>query len=132
MSSLKKRTLGLSSTVHRKRYIELVKVLSKYGLDDLLVSKSGKKLPLVGKFTKRDPELSNKPLPIRMRLALEELGGAFIKIAQILCNRPDVIPEEFIIELEKLQEHVPPYDPDQFVYIIENELEDSHYNIFIM
>lgn len=40
----------------------------------------------------------------------EELGPTFIKLAQVLSNRPDMLPEPLIQELEKLQDRVPPFE----------------------
>ncbi len=53
-------------------------------------------------------ELLNYPPPVRLRIALENLGGAFVKIGQLLSTRVDILPAEFIKELEKLQDRVPP------------------------
>ena len=41
-----------------------------------------------------------------LRMALEELGGAFIKIGQLISTRPDLIPPEYAHELAKLQDGV--------------------------
>ena len=43
-----------------------------------------------------------------VRLALEEAGGAFVKLGQLLSTRPDVVPEEYIAALADLQQRVPP------------------------
>ena len=53
-------------------------------------------------------ELLNYPPPVRLRVAFEELGGAFVKIGQLLSTRVDILPPDFIKELEKLQDRVPP------------------------
>jgi ubiquinone biosynthesis protein len=57
----------------------------------------------------------------RLRLALEELGPTFIKFGQILSTRHDIIPEEYIKELEKLQDHVQPFEFSEAKKVIEKE-----------
>ena len=42
------------------------------------------------------------------RLALEELGPTFVKFGQVLSARPDLLPPEYIVELVRLQDAVPP------------------------
>jgi ubiquinone biosynthesis protein len=59
--------------------------------------------------------------PERLRLALEELGPTYIKLGQILSTRPDLIPVEFIDELAKLQDEVPPFDFSEVVQMVESE-----------
>jgi predicted unusual protein kinase regulating ubiquinone biosynthesis (AarF/ABC1/UbiB family) len=54
--------------------------------------------------------------------ACVDLGPAFIKLGQILSVRPDLLPPEYIKELEKLQDDVPPADFDSVRTIIEEDL----------
>ncbi|MEW6036959.1 MAG: AarF/UbiB family protein [Pseudomonadota bacterium] len=58
----------------------------------------------------------------RLRSALEELGPTFSKLGQILSTRPDLLPAEYIEELEKLQDHVPPLTEREVVGVFEREL----------
>ncbi|MDX6484827.1 MAG: ubiquinone biosynthesis protein, partial [Gaiellaceae bacterium] len=44
----------------------------------------------------------------RVRAAMEELGPTFAKLGQVLSTRPDLLSEEFVAELEKLQDNVKP------------------------
>jgi len=44
----------------------------------------------------------------RLRLALTDLGPTFIKLGQLLSQRPDIVPPPIIVELQKLQSGVAP------------------------
>src|ERR671926_195900 len=57
-----------------------------------------------------------------LRSALEELGPTFAKLGQILSTRPDLLPPEFVSELEKLQDDVPPLTEAEVVLVMEEEL----------
>ena len=57
--------------------------------------------------------------PVRVRLALEDLGPIFVKFGQILSTRRDLLPEDLAVELAKLQDRVPPFDGAQARVIIE-------------
>ena len=59
----------------------------------------------------------------RVRLTFEELGPTYIKLGQTLSTRPDLIPMEFIQELSKLQDRVPPVPFREAKAIIEKELD---------
>ena len=59
------------------------------------------------------------PWPVRVRLALEELGPIFIKFGQLLSTRVDLLPEDLAVELAKLQDRVPPFPGDQSRTLIE-------------
>lgn len=46
--------------------------------------------------------------PEHLRSALEELGTTFIKLGQILSTRADLLPQDYLAELTKLQDSAPP------------------------
>ena len=58
----------------------------------------------------------------RLVNALESLGPVFIKLGQILSMRPDLLDDEVIKSLTKLQDNLPPFDSDIAVQIIEDNL----------
>jgi len=45
----------------------------------------------------------------RLRLAIEKLGPIFIKAGQAASTRRDLLPDDIALELEKLQDRVPPF-----------------------
>lgn len=66
----------------------------------------------------------------RFRALLEELGATFIKLGQILSTRPDLLPEPFIQELSKLQDHVPPLSFEVVKEAIEKTLDKPLKGVF--
>ena len=56
------------------------------------------------------------------REALEELGPTFAKLGQVLSTRPDLLPPEFVAELEALQDQVQPMSEAEVVAVMEEEL----------
>jgi ubiquinone biosynthesis protein len=65
-----------------------------------------------------------------LRGALEELGPTFAKLGQILSTRPDLLPPEFIAELSKLQDDVPPMTEEEVVAVMEGELRVPWEDVF--
>ncbi|PSC70755.1 putative aarF domain-containing kinase chloroplastic [Micractinium conductrix] len=57
----------------------------------------------------------------KLRTLLTDLGPAFVKIGQAVSSRPDVAPPEFLRELEKLQDQIPPFCNDQAFEVIQAE-----------
>lgn len=66
----------------------------------------------------------------RLRLALEALGPIFIKFGQILSTRPDLIPEDIVQELRKLQDNVPPFPTKIARRLIRDQLGKSVDELF--
>jgi len=112
------------------RYREIGGVIAKYGFSDI-VQEAG-----LGRFfprLPRGPVTPTERIELRarnLRLALQELGPTFIKAGQILSSRPDLLPPEFIAELEKLQDRVPPFGFEQAKKRIEEELGKSLTEVF--
>ena len=103
----------ISRTIRNtKRLAEIIKVLSKFGFQQVILDTGLSRL--IDSF-KEDTSsggagAAELPRSVRVRLVLEELGPTFIKLGQTLATRPDLIPADWADELKKLQDrcsHVP-------------------------
>ncbi|MDY7040933.1 MAG: AarF/ABC1/UbiB kinase family protein, partial [Chloroflexota bacterium] len=121
------RRLGQRYRRHFKRYREVARVLIKYGFGELVDQLDlAVYLSLPRRLMRREAiERPHLTAPERVRLAVEELGPTFIKLAQIMSTRPDLIPPAYIAELSKLQDKVPPAPWEAVKQVIEDELGDS-------
>lgn len=112
----------------RKRLAEILRIAGAFGLDDIL-----ERLGLAGRSRtsrgKKDEAASSAPE--RLRLALESLGVTFIKLGQILSTRGDLLPPEWIVELEKLQGDVPALPWDAVQQQVEDDLGGSVDALFL-
>jgi ubiquinone biosynthesis protein len=59
--------------------------------------------------------------PKRLRVALEEMGGTFIKFGQMLALQPDILPFSYCRELADLLDRIAPYD---YHFVEQTFLED--------
>ncbi|MBD2502751.1 ABC1 kinase family protein [Anabaena azotica] len=66
----------------------------------------------------------------QLRNILTRLGPTFIKVGQALSTRPDLIRKDFLEELIKLQDQLPPFDNAIAYQIIETELGRSISDIY--
>ena len=97
-------------------------MLAKYELDYFLERAGLKRKSLFArKKTAR---------PVELRMILEELGGTFIKLGQLLSLRPDLIPREFCDELSKLQDSVEPFSFEEVEHVIKAEFKKPIKKLF--
>ncbi|GBF86121.1 hypothetical protein AsFPU3_3191 [Aphanothece sacrum FPU3] len=73
-----------------------------------------------------NPDQNNKQkCATELRQILTRLGPTFIKVGQALSTRPDLIRPDFLGELIKLQDQLPPFNNDTAFSIIEQSLNCS-------
>lgn len=118
---------------HLRRYNQIIRVLFKYGFEDLVAYMEEKKRfrflkKLIPKSTYNQSLHLNKWE--KMRMVCEELGPTFVKFGQILSNRPDILPAGLILELEKLQDNVPPIAGKVIEPVLETELQKKIGDVF--
>lgn len=103
---------------------EIIQVLIKYGFEDVVTNSTLRNfVPESGRVTwvRQDRPVFEYTRWERIRMVAEELGPTFVKLAQILSNRPDLLPEPLIKEFEKLQDKVPPFSFAKAKQIVESE-----------
>ncbi len=120
------RQLGAINRTYRhlNRYQRILRVLFKYGFNDLVDRLHIDQYLETGlQMINRKPreQLDRHSRPERLRMALEELGPTFIKLGQLLSTRPDFIPAEYLDELAKLQDSVPPFSYEEVRQIFQEE-----------
>ena len=113
---------GLGRRYRRiKRYRQIISILVKYGWSDFFDWVKGSPVMEMEQGMTPDPSLESVTRAVRLRLAFTELGSTFIKLAQLLSARPDVVSPAIAKELAKLQDKVPPFPYDQVQEIFERE-----------
>ncbi len=116
-----------------RRIREIIAILIKYGFEDIVTNSTLRTFVT----EKRRLTWMRYEKPVfeytrweRIRMVVEELGPTFIKLAQVLSNRPDMLPEPLIEEFEKLQDRVPPFPYEEVRRIIRKELGYEIEDIF--
>jgi ubiquinone biosynthesis protein len=92
-----------------RRYLQVTRIAARHGLSSYL---SGR----------RPGADESRPLARNLRVALDEAGGMFIKLGQVLSTRADLLPPDVIAELSRLQDHVAPADPAGIEALLTAEL----------
>ncbi|MDQ3531261.1 MAG: AarF/UbiB family protein [Actinomycetota bacterium] len=86
-----------------RRYAQVVAIAARHGLIDRSgAAGSGNALQPTADTDRPRGRRLGRPL----KASLEEAGGAFVKLGQILSTRPDLLPTEVTIELSRLQDDV--------------------------
>lgn len=103
--------------VRAQRYLAVSRIMARHGLSSYL-----------GGLRPTDAE--STPLARSLRSALEEAGGMFVKLGQVLSTRADLLPEDFINELAGLQDRVAHADPAEVDALITAELGGPRTEVF--
>eukprot|EP00536_Pseudo-nitzschia_multiseries_P013591 jgi/Psemu1/261517/estExt_Genewise1Plus.C_5920012 len=77
---------------------------------------------VVGDYLKLADAKRRKKRAIQLRKAISSLGPAIIKAGQALASRPDLLPSEYLEELQKLQDDVPRFSNELAFKTVEEEL----------
>jgi ubiquinone biosynthesis protein len=100
-----------------RRYLQVTRIAARHGLSSYL----GGRRPGGGE---------SRPLARNLRVALDEAGGVFVKLGQVLSTRADLLPADVIAELSRLQDHVAPADPADVEALLTAELGAPPHAVF--
>ncbi|GAB4390414.1 MAG: AarF/ABC1/UbiB kinase family protein [Thermodesulfovibrionales bacterium] len=108
-----------------RRLQQIVNVFLKHGFGTIIDQINlGRFIPFRQRFKTfgKWPALRGPTMAERLRMAFAELGPSFIKLAQILSSRPDLITARYAEEFKKLQDEVPPFPAAEARRIVEEEV----------
>ncbi|MBQ76432.1 MAG: ubiquinone biosynthesis regulatory protein kinase UbiB [Gammaproteobacteria bacterium] len=108
------------------RIARILRVSLRHRVDLLLPDNLN--LPLWARILMKPLMLLPRPKAsegVCLRLTFEELGPVFVKFGQILSTRKDLFSDDMSLELEKLQEQVPPFDSRIAIEIIEQSIGEK-------
>ncbi len=136
MLKLSIRKIGVISRTYRHldRYQQILRIFFKYGFQDfieLLRIEQYIEIGLQLISRKRRDQIEKFTRAERGRMALEELGPTFIKLGQLLSTRPDLVPLEYVQELAKLQDEVPPFSYEEVKEIVQAETGKFPEDLFL-
>jgi len=102
---------------HLKRYRQIASLLWKYGRTDLVQQMSAEEGFGVDELTSAEGKPltdtavtpAGKSLPEQLADDLEAMGPTYVKLGQVLAGRPDLLPDEYLKALARLQDRVKPF-----------------------
>lgn len=101
------------------RYKEIASILADERL--IIPAASAGLDALIPKRRPRKHE-EDRPVPVRVRSAMERIGPSAVKVGQLLSTRPDIVPKEWVAELSKLQDDVGTLPYETVAEVIRREL----------
>ncbi len=105
---------------HLQRYKQIATLAWKYGRSDL-VTQMGVDDAVLEEQRERFSE-AGRGTADQLANDLEAMGPTFVKLGQILSGRPDLVPQNYVDALTRLQDGVKPYPGEEAQRIIEEEI----------
>ncbi|MFW1958799.1 ABC1 kinase family protein [Acinetobacter johnsonii] len=119
---------------HVSRLLELWRIAAHYRLDTLFPAEElpEKARHALGVIRMHPAAWSSRERknPLKLKLALEEMGPLAIKMGQLLSTRRDLIPPEVLQQLVLLQDRVKPFGSDVAKMRIQDSLKADVNTLF--
>ncbi|MGE0792398.1 MAG: ABC1 kinase family protein [Sandaracinaceae bacterium] len=104
-----------------KRLVRSLSVLVRLSPFALAFLRDRRAWVLFGRPAERGPGHHERRAE-RLTARLARLGPTFIKLAQLLSSRADILPEPYLSQISTLQDQVPPDPAERIRAVIEHEL----------
>jgi ubiquinone biosynthesis protein len=103
-------------------YRDLLVLFTKYGRKDFRLNLSPEDflMPEASGDLPAEPDVQARAEAFAT--ALKQMGPTYVKFGQLLSTRPDIVPQEYIVALETLQDSVEPFSFADVEKIVEDEL----------
>jgi ubiquinone biosynthesis protein len=108
-------------TRHIGAYRDLLLLFTRYGRKDFRLSVNAEDF-LAAEADPGEIEPDVKARAEAFATALKKMGPTYVKFGQLLSTRPDIVPQEYIIALEQLQDDLEPFSFGDVERIVEQEL----------
>ena len=107
---------------HLKRYVEIGRLLVKYGRSDLVRDAGMEEILREEGGDGAAPAPDHVPVAGELADDLERLGSTYIKLGQLLSTRADLLPGPYVEALTRLQDDVAPFPYAEVERIVTSEL----------
>jgi len=103
-------------------YRDLLLLFTRYGRKDFRLTLTTEDFlaPEAAETAEMEPDVRRRAEAFAN--ALKEMGPTYVKFGQLLSTRPDIVPQEYIVALESLQDDLPPFSFADVERILEEEL----------
>ncbi len=102
-------------------YKDLLLLFTRYGRKDFKLTLTSEDL-LVPETEEEVIEPDVRARAQAFSAALGKMGPTYVKFGQLLSTRPDIVPHEYILALESLQDDLEPFSFAEVEKIVEEEL----------
>jgi len=102
-------------------YKDILVLFTRYGRKDFRLTVSTDDL-FAPTETQTEIEPDVKTRAEAFASALKNMGPTYVKFGQLLSTRPDIVPQEYIVALESLQDNLEPFSFADVERIVEEQL----------
>lgn len=111
------------------RLLKIFILIMQHALNRQIVGRRQKRLRILTYLNPYSLK-SHKNRGEKIRCSLESMGPIYVKFGQLLSTRGDLVSEDIISELEKLQDNVKPFSSDLAIDIVQTTLKKNIHELY--